>query len=145
MASPKEDCEALLNTFFGFAEDLLRRHGEFFPFGATARIGEEPKMVAVDVGAENPASQDLIDNLIEVFRDDAQNGAIDVTALYFDARVKNPETGHVGDAICVRLDHREDYSVLVYFPYQIKRRGLLRKRVVEIFEPIGEDGQNEIF
>jgi len=30
----KEDYNALLNWLMPFAEDMLKKHGEFFPFGA---------------------------------------------------------------------------------------------------------------
>ena len=34
LMTPKEECEELLNALLPFAANQLKKHGEFYPFGA---------------------------------------------------------------------------------------------------------------
>lgn len=61
----------------------------------------------------------MIDLLREGFQADARAGKVKATALVYDIRVKDPRTGKKSDAIAVALDHCDNYSVVVMFPYSM--------------------------
>ena len=81
MASPKSECEDLMNEALPLAERMLREHGEFYPYGltidATGKIahaaasdgavgsgadgaGTAPDAVGAGVAASEPAPSSLL-------------------------------------------------------------------------------------
>ena len=61
--TPKEECEELMNAVFPFAQQMLTKYREFYPFGGTMSIDGEIAHSASFSGEEHPASQSLIDLL----------------------------------------------------------------------------------
>jgi hypothetical protein len=102
-----------------FAEQMLSRHGEFFPYGGAMRQGGELVSVAGYDGKEYPPSADVIRLIKESLVQAAHSNEYKATAVVYDVRVKMPSTEEKSDAIAVSLNHRENYSVVVYFPYKI--------------------------
>lgn len=139
MSDAKADTEALMNAVLPFAERMLTQHGEFFPFGGAMKPDGEIVNVAGYDGRERPTSNDLIELLGEGFRKDAKNGRYKATAIAYDVRVTLPNTTTSSDAIAVALDHRDNYSVLVLFPYTLTA-GLL-----QLGEPFAEKGARNVF
>ena len=117
--SAKDDCNQLLDATAPRAENLLREFGEFFPFGAQMLPSGEIVPVEAYTGEEQPRSQDLIDLLMTSFKTRAYDGEVVATALVYDVRVTLPGSDRKSDAIAVNLDHRDNYSVTVFFPYVI--------------------------
>jgi hypothetical protein len=132
MSNAKSECEELLSAVMPFAEQMLQEHGEFFPFGASMDHDGEMAHAGGWTGEEQPESAEVIELLEQGFQEGAKNGEYEVTALVYDVRVAppgndiedpspSPSPEHRGgglfDAIAVALDHRDDYSVVVYFPY----------------------------
>ncbi|HWA38977.1 MAG TPA: hypothetical protein VG873_14055 [Burkholderiales bacterium] len=117
--APKQDAELLLDAVIPFAEQLLQRHGEFFPFGASMALDGRIAMVAAHEGSGRPPSQALIDALTQRFRTEAIAGRLAATAIAYDARVTPPGESSKVDAVIVRIDHQGDYSVEVVFPYKL--------------------------
>jgi hypothetical protein len=70
-------------------------------------------------GNERPESADVIAFLKAAFIAAARNGEYKATAIVYDVRVKLPSSEEKSDAIAVSLNHRDDYSVVVLFPYKI--------------------------
>jgi hypothetical protein len=134
--SAKDDCNQLLDATVPRAENLLREHGEFFPFGAQMLPSGEIVPVAVYAGEEQPPSQDLIDLLLTSFKTRAYDGEVVATVLLYDVSVTPPGSDRKSDAIAVNLDHRDNYSVTVFFPYVIANG---EPALGEAFANIGEN------
>jgi hypothetical protein len=115
----KADCEALMNSVLPFAEQMLRSYGEFLPFGGAMRPNGEIVSVAGDDGDEHPRSSDLIRLIKDGFIEAARQGQFMATALVYDVRIKLTSTDDKSDAISVSLNHRDNYSIVVIFPYKI--------------------------
>ena len=139
MSDAKADTEALMNALLPFAERMLTRHGEFFPFGGAMKPNGEIVNVAGYDGRERPSSNDLIELLNEGFRKDAKDGRYKATAVVYDVRVTLPSTTTLSDAIAVALDHRDNYSVVVLLPYT------LVGGILQIGEPFAERGAHNVF
>jgi hypothetical protein len=139
MADPKADCEALLSSVLPFAEQMLSLHGEFFPFGGAMRPDGKFVSVGGFDGEEHPLSADIIRLIKDGFIQSAHRGEYKATALVYDVRVKVPSTGEKSDAIAVSLNHRDDYSVVVLFPYRITDGKLV------IGDPFAQQGEADIF
>ena len=139
LADPKSEVEDLMNASIGFAEKMLKEHGEFYPYGAAMTTDGEIVSVAADGGGEQPPSQEIIDLLKESFRAAATAGEYRATALIYDVRASTPPDGEVSDAIAVALDHRDDYSVTVLFPYKIADGELVFGQI------FAQAGANDVF
>lgn len=139
VASPKQDCEELMNAMLPVAEKMLIEHGEFFPYGGA--LGPDGKVIHVSAydGREQPPSKDLISILRKEFVDGAKGKKYKATALIYDVRIVVPETGKKSDAVAVALDHRENYSVVVFHPYEIQA-GKVKFRA-----PMAQRGEANVF
>jgi len=120
MPTPKEQCETLLDSVLPFAERMLRQHSEFYPFGASMKPDGTVALAASYNGTEHQLSDALIKLLREGFQQSARGGEIIATALVYDVQVVEPGATRKTDAVAVELDHRDNYSVVVYFPYVLK-------------------------
>jgi len=139
MATPKEDCEKLMNALLPFAEQMLREHGEFHPFGGAMKPDGEIVHHGAYTGKELPKGQELVNLLTEAFRQSAAKGEYIATAIVYDIRTVPRGDTEKTDAICVSLDHRNDYSVNVAFPYTLKHGDLSLK------PPFATKGDGKIF
>ena len=123
--SPKEQCESLLDSVLPLAEKMLKEHGEFYPFGATLKRDGTQALAGADDGTSKPASQPLIDLMRSGFRAAAAKREIIASALAYDVRVVPPGSGAKTDAVAVEIDHRDGYSVVIYFPYVLQSGGVV--------------------
>jgi hypothetical protein len=120
MSEPKDECEMLLNAVLPLAEKFLAEHGEFFPFGAALGTDGKQAITMAHDGSDRAPSQPLIELLRDGYRQGARSGRLVATALAYDALVIPPGQSTRTDAIAVELDHRWEYSTVVFVPYVIK-------------------------
>lgn len=139
MNGPKMDCEALMNSALPFAEQMLTAHGEFFPFGAAMRPNGQIDSIAAYDGCEHPRSADLITLMKEGFVAAASKGEYKATAIIYDSFFKPSSTDEKFDAIAVSLNHQDNYSVVVFFPYKIEEGKLV------LGEALAQKGEGDIF
>lgn len=139
LVNPKSQCEQLMNSALPFAEKMLTEHGEFYPYGETMRADGTIVSVAGYDGRERPPSQPIIDLLRQVFHSEAAKGTIIASALVYDVRTVPPGGSEKTDAIAVELDHRDNYSVVVYFPYSVAGGKL------QIASPFATKGVGHVF
>jgi hypothetical protein len=135
----KAECEVLLNEAMPFAQKMLREHGEFYPYGYEMNPAGDIKLVAGYTGADHPKSQTIIDLLVEGFKKDAAANKIRATALVYDMLVVPPGASAKTDAIAVALDHRDNYSVIVIFPYALDHGNLT------VGAPFAQKGKSAVF
>jgi len=120
MSNAKAETETLMNAVFPLAEKFLQLHGEFFPYGGAMKVSGEIVNLASYDGREHPPSVDVIGLLKHGFAQGAASGEYKVTALVHGVKVVLPSYGIKSDAVAVALDHRDSYSVVAFFPYQLK-------------------------
>jgi hypothetical protein len=97
------DFSALLDALMPFAEQMLKKHGEFFPFGAAVSTSGEVSAHAADLGDESPSPEDVIARLVQAFQGEASGGAIRASGICFNGLVV--EDGKKVDAVIVNLEH----------------------------------------
>lgn len=137
--TPKEEAQLLVDESLPFAEELLTKYGEFFPFGRVIEVGGAIGHHAGYPGGEQPPSSEVIDVLQKAWRQMAAEGSIRATALTYDIRTIPPGQTEKQDAVCVAIDHRDAYSIQVIFPYR------LVDGVPEIEAPFAMEGDYSIF
>ena len=120
---PHPDLEELLNALVPFAQEMLSKHGEFYPFGASVDAKGEVACVAGETGEEQPDSQEVIELLVQGFRAEAKRGEIRAAGICYDARIVPPGRKERSDAIAVRLEHKKGEALEAYVPYSKGRSG----------------------
>ncbi|MBL8022222.1 MAG: hypothetical protein JNM27_21280 [Leptospirales bacterium] len=123
--TPKEESEELMSSLVPFAEEMLTKHREFYPFGGFMRTNGKIEHLGGYDGNEHPSSDEIIKLLRAGLRDSAKKGEIKAAAIVFDVRVVAPGTTEKSDAIEISLEHKEGYAAEVYFPYHFSEDGKL--------------------
>jgi hypothetical protein len=136
----KQESEALMNAILPLAERLLRRYGEFYPYGGYMK----PDGTIVDVGAtdpdtDHPKSKDLIYILRSSLQDLARRNECKAVAMVFNATVTLPNSNCRSDAIQVCVEHSDSYSAEVFFPYQLVENELVYGKT------FAQRGKTEVF
>lgn len=134
MANP--DFEQLLDVLLPFAQQMLSKHGEFYPFGAT--INTEGKLALAEgyTGSEKPESQECIDLLTGGFKKQAEQGAIRTSSICYDVRTIPPGQTEKVDAVCMDFEHKDGEAVSVLMPYKKGLTGQIKYG--ELFAVKGE-------
>lgn len=107
------DLDALLNITLPFAQQMLAKRGEFYPFGATVTAGGETRLLAGDLGQEHPGTADVLSLLVERLRQ--ERPGLRAVAICSDVRLSD------SDGIRVELEHRDGHAMAVLMPYKKKR------------------------
>ncbi len=114
-----EDIQALINIFFPFAEELIIRFGEFYPYaGATTT---ESEFVSVGFHEENKhlSSEKVLLSLKHSLKNG--NGKYIVAAIFYEVKTKDVETGESQDAIAVFIEHKDGQKAYEFFyPYKVE-------------------------
>ncbi len=117
--TPKEEVEQLMSDGVAFATQMLSEHGEFYPFGRTLLYNGEIQLHSASTGSAFPPSRELLDLLIDGFREGAREHKYKAVALIFDVTVVDPHSGQTTDAVQVGLEHSDGYCADVYLPYSL--------------------------
>ena len=135
--------EELLTYCIGFAQEMLTRCGEFFPFGAVIKQGGEFAAVGGDVGKEHPPSQEVYQFLHGAFQRDFLEGKIEAAALAANVDIPAQFSPPYPDGIRILIECR-GYARMFYVPYALKKPSLLgkilrRRGTLKIEEAISVD------
>jgi hypothetical protein len=116
------DLTSLSRHLLPFAQQMLRRYGEFYPFGATMDAnGAIGAAAAYTSGGEHPESQRVLDLLIDGLTLDAQAGRIRAAGVCVDVLTIPAGETAKRDAICLKLAQVNGATVDVYVPYRKRR------------------------
>jgi hypothetical protein len=123
--TPRDELDALLDAVLPFAEQMLRQHGDFYPFGATIAPDGKIALIQPFVGEEEeiPDSPQLVHLLYEGLRDQALRGEILGGAVCTNVSIRPDGSEEETDAVRVSLDHAKHESLDVFQPYAIERSG----------------------
>jgi hypothetical protein len=112
------DVDRTLNEALPFAQQLLDRHGEFFPYAVKMAVSGDIGVVAADPGqGEHPISTDVLSVLYQGLT--LERETLRATGVVSDVKTGSPPS----DAIRVEIEHREGAALAVYLPYTKKRFG----------------------
>jgi hypothetical protein len=107
----QSDLDRLLNTVLPFADEMLRRHGEFYPYGAAiTREGEEQVFAADPDEDDDPNPSEILSSLVSGMSAEVD----DLRAAALVSDVTNEKT----DAIMVHLEHADSMAITVVLPYR---------------------------
>src|SRR4051812_25752264 len=107
--------DRLLDTLLPFAEQMLRKHGEFFPFAAAVGSDGEVAFVGAATEDDRPQSPEVVELLYEGLAKQAAAGEIRGAAVCADVQLDT------GDAVRVAIEHADAEPVFCFLPYEKKR------------------------
>lgn len=110
------DLEALLEATLPFAQQLLKEHGVFPPFGAALQADGRVAMVTGGPD-ENAPTDDLLDTIEETLRHHALEGNIRAAAVCSNIRITPEEKDDTVDAIRISLEHEDGEALDLVMPY----------------------------
>jgi hypothetical protein len=143
----REDSNDLLNAGVSYAKRMLRKYGEFGPFGY--RLNDEGDVVMERIAQqEMPPDAALLLNLLrQQLTEKAQRGGLSAAAMASNVSMaKASEEGYT-DAIMIEIEHRSGYAVKAFVPYKItggQLRGIL-PRVVRFGALRTQDAEAQLF
>jgi hypothetical protein len=109
--------DALLAALLPFAQQMIERHGEFYPYAAALDTAGEIHMVAGYAGEEHPDSSELIELLYEGLVQQSTAGEIRAAGVCADVRVRPPNARDMTDAVRVAIEHLGSDPIEVFLPY----------------------------
>lgn len=139
MAKSQADVELLIARLLAPVRKMLRASGGFLPFGAYLDTARRVRKFAAE--ADEGADQDKL----TAFFEEKMRGFADAkkaiaTAVVSDVRAAPPGERKARDCVAFALDHVDDYSVIVFLPYELDENG------AAVFgELFAIDGENKIF
>jgi hypothetical protein len=108
----QSDLDRLLNTVLPFADEMLRKHGEFYPYGAAITREGEEQVFAADPGeTEDPNPSEILTSLVNGMSEESN----DLRAAALVSDVTSDRT----DAVMVHLEHADSMAITVLLPYRI--------------------------
>lgn len=128
-ASPaaRDDLDSLFAQAPGFAVHMLGQAGEFLPYAAHLSTEGEVGLMAADneLLGDNPTSLAVIETLEDVLG--VNNARLRASAIVYDVTTAS------GDALAVKLEHREGIAIRIVVPYTRGEDG------VHLAAPAGAD------
>jgi hypothetical protein len=129
----QDDLDGLLGSSLPFAQEMLDRRGEFFPYAARISLAGETQLIAGDPGeGEQPTSVAVIQVLVEGLR--AERDTLRAAAVVSDVRLAD------SDAVRVELEHADGHAIVALLPY---RKKLLRR--IEYGQMTAGAGERQIW
>jgi hypothetical protein len=135
-----EDYDKLVGALLPFAVQMIRKRGEFFPFGATITSAGELVLAAGGDGSERPASSVVIDTLVAGMCRAAGRGEIRAAAVCANVTLRQPGGSGKADAIHIALESSDSDASDMFVVYEKKLfRGW------DFFEPESRPGTPRVF
>lgn len=119
-SSTREQCETLKRAALQTAQQFLRTHGEFPPYGLGLAARDEVVQLNEDDAPPSVRQPDHGDALRARLAEALKSHAVDATALVYEATLSSPPAEARGDAIAIQLAHRDGYRAVIVTPYRFR-------------------------
>ncbi len=117
-----EDIQSIINIFFPFAEELIIKFGEFYPYAGA--ITTENEFVSVGFHEENKhlSSEKVLASLKDTLKKGSQQYIVGI--IFYEVKTKDAATGEIQDAIAVFVEHKSGQNAYEFFyPYKLEGEG----------------------
>jgi hypothetical protein len=115
----REEANEVLNASVSYAKRMLRRYGEFGPFGFAMNQDGDVKMEPV-AQRDMPADPVILLDLLRLqLAERAKRGDLRVAASASNVTMGKPSNEGYADAIMVDIEHENGYCVKAFVPYRM--------------------------
>lgn len=141
-----EETQNPVNRLFGFvvefAEQMLAKSGEFFPFGGSITEAGEIAAAAGDAGeSEHPEAQAVYELVAKGLASAVSSGNVAAVALVADVVIPEALAPAAGNGIRVHVE-APGFARMVYVPYEL-RPG--EEQPVHLHEPLAIEIDAQFF
>jgi len=133
-ATANSECLVLSRAVLSMAVELLRAYGEFTPYGAGLTSSKEVANVPQRTDARHHENDDRLASLRNTLAKAMRERRLQATALVYEVKTDLQPEGPRSDPIAVSLSHRDGYSALHIFPYEL-RDGQVHIGAMQTIEP----------
>jgi hypothetical protein len=143
----REDANEVLNACATYAKRMLRRYGQFAPFGYRMNLDGDVVLEVVAQHDMPPEPAMLLELLYGQLAERAKKGLLVAAGTASNVTLgKASDEGFV-DAVMVEIEHRSGYSVQAYVPYRITGGQLhgVFPRVLRFGKLRVQDGKPRLF
>ncbi len=144
MAATPEQLNDMVNHLMGFANEMLTKSGEFFPFAASVNSLGGVESIAAYTGDEHPPSQEVYDLLIRGLRSKVANGEAIAIGVATDVNIPAQFESPLPDGVRITLE-TEGNSRLIYYPYEPAKKGIFKKSPPKFAEPFAVEVPPDLF
>lgn len=143
----REDANEVLNAAVSYAKRMLRRYGEFGPFGYRMNREGEVALEAVAQHDMPPEPALLLDLLYGQLSERAKKGLLLAAATASNVTMGKPSKEGFEDAVMVEIEHKNGYCIKAFVPYRITGGQLhgIFPRVVRFGKLLVQDSQQRLF
>jgi hypothetical protein len=115
----REDANDVLNASVSYAKKMLRRYGEFGPFGFTMNRDGDVKMEPIAQQDMPPEPAMLLDLLYQQLGERAKRGSLRAAACASNVSMQKASDEGYTDAIMVDIEQQSGYCVKAFVPYRV--------------------------
>jgi hypothetical protein len=115
----REDANEVLNASVSYAKRMLRRYGEFGPFGFRMNHDGDVRMEAIAQQEMPPEPALLLDLLQQQLSERAKRGALRAAASASNVTMQKASNEGYTDAIMIDIEHESGYCVKAFVPYRV--------------------------
>jgi len=118
-AKTRDDANELLNASVNYARRMLRKYGEFGPFGFS--LNEKREVVNETVPRKDmpPDASMLLELLHEQLAERGGKKEIIAAATAANVTMAKASTEGFSDALLVEIEHQSGYCIKAFVPYRI--------------------------
>ena len=115
----REDANDVLNASVSYAKRMLRRYGEFGPFGFGMNQDGDVKFEAIAQQDMPPEPAMLLDLMQQQLTERAKRGSLRAAASASNVTMQKASSEGYTDAIMVDIEHESGYCVKAFVPYRM--------------------------
>ncbi len=118
-AQTRDDANELLNAAVNYARRMLRKYGEFGPFGFS--LNEKRELINETVPRKDmpPDPSMLLELLHEQLAERSGKKEIIAAAMAANVTMKKTSAEGFSDALMVEIEHQSGYCIKAFVPYRI--------------------------
>jgi hypothetical protein len=115
----RDDANEMLNASVSYAKRMLRRYGQFAPFGYRMNRDGDVQLEVVAQHDMPPEPEMLLELLYEQFAERARKGLLVASAAASNVTMGKASEEGFTDAVMVEIEHKSGYCVRAFVPYRI--------------------------
>lgn len=115
----REDASDVLNACVSYAKRMLRRYGQFGPFGYRMNLDGDVALEAVAQHEMPPEPALLLELLYQQLGERAKKGLLLAAGTASNVTMSKASDEGFTDAVMVEIEHQAGYSVQAFVPYKI--------------------------
>jgi len=110
----------LIDHSFPFIEDLLKKHGKYYPVSFVLNNDNTVQAIGRQEGDDQRDQQVVIKGLKEILKLETKKKKIKGIAILYDVKTTDPKTNQKTNAVVAFVEHKDGQGAYTfYFPYKL--------------------------